>query len=69
MEQVPTPPQPGGMTVSPLFEWETVAVVVALVAVVALLVAVALVAGIGRGSRRDWEAWLASRAPHGEDRP
>ncbi|WP_147251715.1 hypothetical protein [Blastococcus sp. TF02-8] len=68
MDPATTTPPPGSMTVPPLFEWQTVAVVVGLAAVVALVVAVALVAGLSRRGRSDWESWLASRSPRGGDR-
>ncbi|RBY90266.1 hypothetical protein DQ244_12440 [Blastococcus sp. TBT05-19] len=67
MDQVPSPPLPGSFTVSPLFQWETVALVVGLAVVVALVAAVLLVAGLGRARRPEWEDWLASRSAAPED--
>jgi hypothetical protein len=68
VEPTPTAPLPGSLTVSPLFEWETVAAVVAVSVVVALIAALLLVAGLGRRSRPDWEDFLSSRSAPREDR-
>ncbi|WP_157944130.1 hypothetical protein [Blastococcus atacamensis] len=67
MEPSPSAPLPGSMTVSPLFQWETVGLVVAVAVVVALVAAVLLVAGLGRDRRAEWEEWLASRSGARED--
>jgi hypothetical protein len=58
----PTPLDPGSMTVPPLFGWEHIVAVLALMTVVA---AVFLVLAATRGpvqERPDWQAWLAARS-------
>jgi hypothetical protein len=58
----PTLLDPGSMTVPPLFGWEHIVAVLALVAIVA---AAFLVLTVARGSlhgRSDWQAWLDARS-------
>jgi hypothetical protein len=57
-----TPLDPGSMTVPPLFGWEHIVAVLALMAVVA---AAFLVLAVTRGQvsgRPDWQAWLDARS-------
>jgi hypothetical protein len=53
---------PGDFTVAPLFGWQAVAVLLALLLAVVLAAAVLAAARGGRGSRPDWQAWLDSRS-------
>jgi hypothetical protein len=53
---------PGRMTVPPLFGWENIVLVLALMAVVGLAF---LVHSVARGSvheRADWQSWLEARS-------
>ena len=58
----PTSPDPGSLTVPPLFGWEHIVVVLALAALVA---AAWLVIAAARGpvnGRSEWDAWLDARS-------
>jgi hypothetical protein len=58
----PSSLDPGSMTVPPLFGWEHIVVVLALMAVVA---AAFLLHSVTRGSvhaRSDWQSWLDARS-------
>jgi len=68
MTPVPTPPPPGSMTVPPLFGWEHIAIVVALVVIAGVVGLVLLGAGRAQSGRSDWEAWLDGRsAPRADE--
>ena len=79
MVPVPTPPLPGSMTVPPLFGWDAILTVLAVL--IALAVVFFLVAAAGRSvdSRSEWQAGLAARSrvrrfpdgesPDGPDEP
>ena len=62
MVPVPTPPLPGSMTVPPLFGWDAILTVLAVL--IALAVVFFLVAAAGRSvdSRSQWQAELAARS-------
>lgn len=64
MPQVPTPPSPGSLTVSPLAGWQSIAVLLVLAAVVAVgaVAAVLLADGTGQSERSEWQAWLDGRS-------
>jgi hypothetical protein len=57
------------MTVPPLFGWEGVLAVVALVVVIAVAFFVASAAGRGADSRSEWMAGLAARSSMPPDPP
>jgi len=62
MEPDPSSLDPGSMTVPPLFGWEHIVVVLALMAVVG---AAFLLHSVTRGSvhaRSDWQSWLDARS-------
>jgi hypothetical protein len=66
MEPDPSLLDPGRMTVPPLFGWEHIVLVLALVAVVGVAF---LVHSVARGSvheRADWQSWLESRSSRPE---
>jgi hypothetical protein len=68
MTPVPTPPPPGSMTVPPLFGWDDVLLVLALVVLAAVVAFAALAAGKARAGRTEWQAWLDGRStPARED--
>ena len=62
MVPVPTPPLPGSMTVPPLFGWDAILTVLAVL--IALAVVFLLVAAAGRSvdSRSEWQAGLDARS-------
>jgi hypothetical protein len=62
MEPDPTLLDPGRMTVPPLFGWEHIVLVLALMAVVGVAF---LLHSVARGSvheRADWQSWLEARS-------
>jgi hypothetical protein len=62
MEPDPTLLDPGRMTVPPLFGWEHIVLVLALMAVVGMAF---LLHSVARGSvheRADWQSWLDARS-------
>lgn len=62
MEPDPSLLDPGRMTVPPLFGWENIVLVLALMAVVGLAF---LLHSVARGSvheRADWQSWLEARS-------
>lgn len=62
MEPDPSLLDPGRMTVPPLFGWEHIVLVLAVVAVVGLAY---LLNSVARGSaqeRSDWQSWLEARS-------
>ena len=64
-----TPPPPGSMTVPPLFGWEVILTVVALVVAVAVVFLVILAAGLADNDRSEWQAWLDARSGRASDVP
>ncbi|MGY1785189.1 hypothetical protein [Geodermatophilus sp. SYSU D00698] len=62
MADVPTPPDPGSMTVPPLFGWESIVVGLLLLVVVVVVLAVVGVARSGAGGRADFQSWLDARS-------
>lgn len=67
MAPVPTPPLPGSMTVPPLFGWETILAVLALLVAVAVVFFLVAAAGRGVDSRSEWQAWLDARSSEPQD--
>ena len=61
VDDVPIPPEPGGLTVSPLFGWEQVALVLVLLVVLVAVVSLVAVLRAGRAGRPEWQAWLDAR--------
>src|SRR5947209_14151868 len=62
MEPDPSSPDPGSMTVPPLFGWQHIVVVLAVMAVVGTAF---LLHSVTRGSahaRSDWQSWLDARS-------
>ncbi|MGY1625214.1 hypothetical protein ACI789_23665 [Geodermatophilus sp. SYSU D00965] len=57
-----TSPDPGSMTVPPLFGWEHVLVAVVVVVVLAVAALAVLAAGTAESGRSEWQAWLAGRS-------
>jgi hypothetical protein len=62
MANAPTPPAPGGMTVSFLHGWGDVATVLAVLVVVAVAFLVFTAAGPAVTGRAEWQAWLDARS-------
>ncbi|MGY1726340.1 hypothetical protein ACI79J_05165 [Geodermatophilus sp. SYSU D01062] len=62
MADVPTPPDPGSMTVPLLFGWESIAVGLLLLVAVVVVLAVVAVARAGVGGRTEFQAWLDARS-------
>ncbi|MCW2743074.1 MAG: hypothetical protein JWR45_3496 [Blastococcus sp.] len=55
------------MTVPPLFGWEGILIVLAIVVVVAVGYLVILAAGVAEDGRPEWQAWLDARSGRHED--
>ncbi|MGY1779931.1 hypothetical protein [Geodermatophilus sp. SYSU D01036] len=66
MADVPTPPDPGSMTVPLLFGWESIVVGLLLLVAVVVVLAVVGAARAGTGGRTEFQAWLDARSagPH-----
>ncbi|MGY1687728.1 hypothetical protein ACI8AV_06340 [Geodermatophilus sp. SYSU D00804] len=62
MADVPTPPDPGSMTVPPLFGWESIVVGLLLLVAVVVVLAVVGAARSGAGGRADFQSWLDARS-------
>ena len=62
MAPVPTPPPPGSMTVPPLFGWEDILTVLALLLVLAVVFFLVSAAGPPVDSRSEWQAGLDARS-------
>ncbi|MGY1792414.1 hypothetical protein ACI796_00370 [Geodermatophilus sp. SYSU D00525] len=62
MADVPTPPDPGSMTVPPLFGWEYIVGGLLLLVAVVVVLAVVGAARAGAGGRSEWQAWLDARS-------
>jgi hypothetical protein len=62
MAHVTTPPAPGSMTVPPLFGWEGIILVLALLTAVAVAFLLIGAAGSSARGRSEWEAWLEARS-------
>jgi cytoskeletal protein RodZ len=62
MADVPAAPVPGNLTVPPLFGWEALLVLLAVLVAVGVLVAVVGTARAGATGRSEWQAYLAARS-------
>jgi hypothetical protein len=62
MAPVPTPPLPGSMTVPPLFGWEDILTVLAVLIALAVVFFLASAAGRSADSRSEWQAGLQARS-------
>jgi hypothetical protein len=62
MVSVPTPSLPGSMTVPPLFGWQDILTVLAVLISLAVLFFVASAAGRSVDSRSEWQAGLDARS-------
>ena len=67
MAHVTTPPPPGSMTVPPLFGWEHILTVLAIVVALAVAFLVIWATGAGVNERADWQAWLVARSSRRRD--
>jgi hypothetical protein len=62
MVPVPTPPLPGSMTVPPLFGWQDILTVLAVLIALAVVFFLASATGRSVESRSDWQAGLDARS-------
>jgi hypothetical protein len=62
MAPATTPPPPGSMTVPPLFGWEGILTVVAILLIVAVGYLVILASRTSKDSRSEWQAFLDARS-------
>jgi hypothetical protein len=62
MTSEPTLPQPGSLTVPPLFGWQEIAVVLVLLVVLGCVFLVVATTRSGSVERSEWQAWLAARS-------
>ena len=62
MVPVPTPPLPGSMTVPPLFGWQDILTVLAVLIALAVVFFLASATGRSADSRSDWQAGLDARS-------
>ena len=62
MANAPTPPAPGGMTVSFLHGWGDLAAAVTVLVLVAVAFLLFTAAGPAVTGRAEWQAWLAARS-------
>ncbi len=62
MAPAPTPPLPGSMTVPPLFGWEDILTVLAVLIALAVVFFLASAAGRSADSRSEWQAGLQARS-------
>ncbi len=66
MAPATTPPPPGSMTVPPLFGWEGILTVVAILLIVAVGYLVILASRTSKDSRSEWQAFLDARSSRHE---
>ena len=57
-----TAPEPGNMTVPPMFGWGNIAILLILVVMVAVAAFMVMAAGRADSGRSEWQAWLAGRS-------
>jgi hypothetical protein len=62
MVPVPAPPLPGSMTVPPLFGWQDILTVLAVLIALAVLFFLASAAGKSVDGRSEWQAGLEARS-------
>jgi hypothetical protein len=62
MAPATTPPPPGSMTVPPLFGWEGILTVVAILLIVAVGYLVILASRTSKDGRSEWQAFLDARS-------
>jgi hypothetical protein len=62
MAPATTPPPPGSMTVPPLFGWEAILTVVAILLTLAVGYLVILASRTSKDSRSEWQAFLEARS-------
>ncbi|SNS24508.1 hypothetical protein SAMN04488107_1866 [Geodermatophilus saharensis] len=62
MENVPSTPAPGDLTVPLLSGWEGVGAGLLLLAALAVMVLLLAAARPGAGNRSEWQAWLDARS-------
>ena len=59
---VTSAPEPGNMTVPPMFGWGNIAILLTLVVLVAVAAFLLLAAGRADSGRSEFQAWLAGRS-------
>jgi len=64
-----TAPEPGNMTVPPMFGWGSIAILLTLVVMLAVAAFMVLAAGRADSGRSEFQAWLAGRSAGSADEP